>query len=343
MKYMGIWHQTAGVDMYQQQYKESAKKAKKTAGAVLHAKVFVGENIPIWDLWLLYMGRVDPYLKNGAEVIVDIYNVRRKQLESVQHYFIRRMLGLNDKSMVALLFSETGLWPIRYRRTILFLKNLKYLVQLKRDHLAWKACRQVYELAEQGKNSVFMEMPCSGPQLHVPKFKDLTMQHIDGVMERVKKSMEKDIQEKVDTSNKTRDGLKDRREHYLRIPIGEHRRSLIDMVTSNHKLAVERLRWAERNKPMVQHDKRLCRMCREKVEDGAHVLFECSNSCKVIQLRKAFMQRVMQEIPHFARHYGDGWELFGELLADKRVVGLLAKYVHEVLEVFYAVEIYWLE
>ncbi|KAJ3886185.1 hypothetical protein GG344DRAFT_57915 [Lentinula edodes] len=110
------------------------------------------------------------------------------------------------------------------------------------------------------------------------------------------------------------------------------------MVTSNHKLAVERLRWAERNKPMVQHDKRLCRMCREKVEDGAHVLFECSNSCKVIQLRKAFMQRVMQEIPHFARHYGDGWELFGELLADKRVV-----YVHEVLEVFYAVEIYWLE
>ncbi|KAJ3809133.1 hypothetical protein F5876DRAFT_16901, partial [Lentinula aff. lateritia] len=77
--------------------------------------------------------------------------------------------------------------------------------------------------------------------------------------------------------------------HYLRIPIGEHRRSLIDMVTSNHKLAVERLRWAERNKPMVQHNKRLCRMCREKVEDGAHVLFECSNSCKVIQLGKAFM------------------------------------------------------
>ncbi|KAJ3870388.1 hypothetical protein F5051DRAFT_302124, partial [Lentinula edodes] len=60
-----------------------------------------------------YMGRVDPYLKNGAEVIVDIYDVR-KQLESVQHYFIRRMLGLNGKSMVALLFSETGLWPIRY-------------------------------------------------------------------------------------------------------------------------------------------------------------------------------------------------------------------------------------
>ncbi|KAJ3847936.1 hypothetical protein EV368DRAFT_50272 [Lentinula lateritia] len=128
--------------------------------------------------------------------------------------------------------------------------------------------------------------------------------------------------------------------HYLRIPIGEHRRSLIDMVTSNHKLAVERLRWAERNKPMVQHDKRLCRMCREKVEDGAHVLFECSNSCEVIQLRKAFMQRVIKEIPHFARHYGDGWELFRELLADKRVVELLAKYMHEVLEVFYAVEIY---
>ncbi|KAJ3897646.1 hypothetical protein F5879DRAFT_813673, partial [Lentinula edodes] len=180
------------------------------------------------------------------------------------------MLGLNDKSMVALLFSETGLWPIRYRRIILFLKNLKYLVQLKRDHLAWKACRQAYELAEQGKNSVFMEMVQVLDRLphrvvwNIPRFKDLTVQHIDGVMERVKKSMEKDIQEKVDTSNKTRDVLRDRREydkktkkmviktmafrHYLRIPIGEHRRSLIDMVTSNHKLAVERLRWAERNK-----------------------------------------------------------------------------------------------
>ncbi|KAJ3895266.1 hypothetical protein GG344DRAFT_39104 [Lentinula edodes] len=275
------------------------------------------------------------------------------------------MLGLNDRSMVALLFSETGLWPIRYRRIILFMKNLKYLVQLKREHLAWKACRQAYELAKQGKNSVFMEMVQVLDRLphrviwNIPEFKDLTVQHIDGVMDRVKKSMEKDIQEKVDTSNKTRDVLRDRREydkktkkmvvrtlafrHYLRIPIREHRKSLIDMVTSNHKLAVERLRWAERNKPMVQHDKRLCRMCREKVEDGAHVLFECSNSCKVLQLRKAFMQRVIKEIPHFARHYRDGWELFRELLADKRVVGLLAKYVHEVLEIFYAVEIYRLE
>ncbi|KAJ3897704.1 hypothetical protein F5879DRAFT_1026837 [Lentinula edodes] len=297
--------------MYQQQYKESAEKAKKTAGAVLHARVFVGKNIPIWDLWLLYMGRVDPYLKNGAEVIVDIYDVRRKQLESVQHYFIRRMLGLNDRSIVALLFSETGLWPIRYQRIILFLKNLKYLVQSKRDHLAWKACRQAYELAEQGKNSVFMEMVQVLDRLphrviwNIPEFKDLTVQHINGVMDRVKKSMEKH-QEKVDTSNKTKDVLRDRREydkktkkmvvrtlafrHYLRIPISEHRRSLIDMVTSNHKLAVERL----------------------------------SNSCKVLQLRRTFMQRVIKEIPHFARHYRNGWELFRELLADKRVVGLLA-------------------
>jgi hypothetical protein len=39
------------------------------------------------------------------------------------------MLGLNERSVISVLFSETGLEPISYRRVLLLLGNLKYLVK----------------------------------------------------------------------------------------------------------------------------------------------------------------------------------------------------------------------
>jgi hypothetical protein len=69
---------------------------------------FVG-TLPVWDLWTLYMARVDPYLTAGCEVCLDIEEKSLKLLEKVQLRFLRRMLGIGFHSMKAVLFSETGI------------------------------------------------------------------------------------------------------------------------------------------------------------------------------------------------------------------------------------------
>jgi hypothetical protein len=52
---------------------------------------------------------------------IDLKSLAR--LERVQVKFLRRMLGVGRRSVKAVLFSETGIWPIKYRRVHLALKR----------------------------------------------------------------------------------------------------------------------------------------------------------------------------------------------------------------------------
>ncbi|KAE9401696.1 hypothetical protein BT96DRAFT_817520, partial [Gymnopus androsaceus JB14] len=179
-KYMGAWHQTPlRSSMCKKNYEAYAEKAKNIAGAVLHAKTFVGKDIPVWDMRQLYIGRVDPYLMNGAEFIADTIKKNREVLEAVQHYFLRRMLSLQSRSSLAVLFTETGLLPIRYRRIVILLKNMQYLVQLPHNHYAWKAFREAYNLAHNGKHTLFMETCFVFETLPIPVRKYMSLRLAD--------------------------------------------------------------------------------------------------------------------------------------------------------------------
>ena len=61
--------------------------------------------------------------------------VRRMEREAVHNHYLRRMLGLTERSVIAVLFSETGLEPISYRRVLLLLRNFKYLIKLDEERL----------------------------------------------------------------------------------------------------------------------------------------------------------------------------------------------------------------
>ncbi|KAJ3934845.1 MAG: hypothetical protein NXY57DRAFT_611619 [Lentinula lateritia] len=63
-------------------------------------------------------------------------------LEQAQPLFPRRTLGLSRRSMVAPLFTETGIMPIRTRRVILALRCLIYLLKLLPDHYAYLALQE---------------------------------------------------------------------------------------------------------------------------------------------------------------------------------------------------------
>ena len=92
--------------------------------------------LPLKEGKILYMARVDPILTFGCEVVLDIEDalVQKLTLADVQHLFIQRLLGLGPHSLLATLFTETGILPLRFRRAKLAIGYLLYLMRLPPSH-----------------------------------------------------------------------------------------------------------------------------------------------------------------------------------------------------------------
>ncbi|KAJ6553261.1 hypothetical protein B0H19DRAFT_949340, partial [Mycena capillaripes] len=273
--YLGICIQTGTKFIWREQYCLKAKKARTAANVILGLNRFVG-NLTAWDMRTLYMARVDPYLIASCEICLDVDTKGLKLLEKVQSMFLRCMLGVGARSMLAVLFSETGIWPIKYRRVYLALKYLCYLLKLETDNAkaqrpAWNALQQSLTLARARKISWCNDLCIILSKLHTPvEFDiagDITVPVVREVMKLVKLSMEAWIDHEIKNSARTKELLTGRLEmdserrillkksldfrHYLRITSANHRRALTQMILSSHSLAVERRRWKERGKPEV--------------------------------------------------------------------------------------------
>jgi hypothetical protein len=154
---------------------------------------FVGP-LPAWGSRTLYMARVDPYLTFGCEVCLDIEEKSLKLLEKVQLKFLRRMLGMGSRSMKAVSFSETGIWPIKYRRVYLALKNLCYWIGLDHNRPAWNGLQESLSLAHAKKISWVNDLRIILSRLFVPVELDISgplqISLIGETMKLVKLSME---------------------------------------------------------------------------------------------------------------------------------------------------------
>jgi hypothetical protein len=93
----------------------------------------MASTLPPWEARKMYMALVDPYLTLGCEVSLNVDVNHWKPLEDVQVEFIRRVLGVNKQLAIAPLFTETSLVSLRFRRLILALTHLRYLVALNND------------------------------------------------------------------------------------------------------------------------------------------------------------------------------------------------------------------
>ncbi|KAJ7915788.1 hypothetical protein B0H13DRAFT_1610078, partial [Mycena leptocephala] len=87
-------------------------------------------SLPVKEGLQLYMARVDCYLISAAEISIDVDAHPLDEYLDAQHLFLRRLLGINSRSMLAVLFTETGVMPIRIRRLLLALSRLRYMVEL---------------------------------------------------------------------------------------------------------------------------------------------------------------------------------------------------------------------
>jgi hypothetical protein len=76
----------------------------------------------------LYMARVDCHLIHECEVSPDSDDVHLKELCAVQTDFLCQVLNIHSNSMLAPLFTETGIMPLCIRRLLLLLGYLQHLL-----------------------------------------------------------------------------------------------------------------------------------------------------------------------------------------------------------------------
>ena len=356
--YLGVWFEMGTKFMWREQYKVKSKKARTIANVILGLDRFVG-TLPAWDARTLYMARVDPYLTAGCDVCLDVDVKGLKMLEKVQCTFLRRMLGLGSRSMKAVLFSETGIWPIRYRRIYLALKNVCYRLELDHQRPAWNALQDSLALARAQKISWFNDLRIVLSRLHIPVPFDISLEvtvgYVESVMKNVKLSMEAWIDSEIESSSRVRDLLVGRLEfdndtqklvkksldfrHYLRVKTTDHRRALTRMILSGHSLAIERRRWKERRKPVVPRNWRLCRFCYAYIEDPAHAMFACQHP-ELLPIRELFLTKLYETLPELSGtlEVDNVLKFFRDLLPRREITPLLAKLAYDVQRIFDATE-----
>jgi hypothetical protein len=114
--YVGLTVLSTDRNIIKLHYDFKAGKAK-TGNMILALQSVIGK-LPPWELRKMYMALFDPHLtlQVGAEICLDIKPPLLEKLEDIQHRFLGRLLNVGEKCLSALLFTETAIIPIKYRR-----------------------------------------------------------------------------------------------------------------------------------------------------------------------------------------------------------------------------------
>ncbi|KII84391.1 hypothetical protein PLICRDRAFT_95362 [Plicaturopsis crispa FD-325 SS-3] len=306
-------------------------------------------SLPPFEGRQLYMARVDPHLTFGCEVILDVDRTLVRQLEAAQNMYLRRLIGLSPRSMVRVLFTETGTLPIGFRRVSLAVRYLQYLVNLTPNRFAHSALMDSVALATAGKAGWLTDLRLVLSRLPTPVAlldTDLCQDRLPSVLEAIEDSAEKWLQDFIQTSTKTfllRNRLERDDEgalvtkvmafrRYLRIPNPTHRKALTQLMLGGTKLGVERLRYPERYRDRVPWEHRVCRFCRMGVEDECHALFICPANMDLRRARERFVERMRATLPGYIEWAQAGTAFVHEILTVYDTKELWVPYEYRIIE-----------
>ncbi|THU97533.1 hypothetical protein K435DRAFT_561606, partial [Dendrothele bispora CBS 962.96] len=199
-------------------------------------------------------------------------------------------------SLLVILFTETGLLPLCYRRLELALNYAKYAATCPDSHYAKCAWMHSCNLLRKGHSSQVGDLIHVLSRLPVPvesSVEDfLSSARLDNLIVAVRDSWITSATDAIQGSIRCT-LLKARVEFdkhgrpspaavfasrsYLKIiTVPNHRRAYLRFITSNHMLAVEVLRYTDRRyQPYVPRDWRKCRLGCDEVEDEVHALLCC--------------------------------------------------------------------
>ncbi|KAF8879436.1 hypothetical protein CPB84DRAFT_1817407 [Gymnopilus junonius] len=310
--YIGLTFQSISRKIFEEHCSTKAGKAYNS---------IIGD-LPPWEIRKMYMALVDPPLTHEKSLL--------SLLEEIQCTLQKRLLGMGKQSII----------PIKYRRLLIALNYLKYILQMPSDSYLVHAMRDSIKLAEDGKQGWAMGILYVLEKLQFEtkslKLDHLTREYID----------EWTLKNFINSSSRTyllkgckeadREGRLIHRTlhfwHHLHIPNPRHRKALTRVILSGHCLAVERLRWRQ---PAVPQEERKCRFCTSKVEKPEHALLECSSNSKVAKLQEQFIvdiSDINEKLLNFnVVGYTQGLK---NLIASRDCIERTAEFAHEILSIY---------
>ncbi|KAF9032465.1 hypothetical protein BDZ89DRAFT_897468, partial [Hymenopellis radicata] len=295
-KFVGIVFTSCERDIFRKHYERMALKASSVTSLTFAVSVHIGV-LPVREGLRMYRAQVDPYFILGCEVALDVSRQSLRLLECVQLSFLRRLLGLTARCSTAVLFTETGVLPLQYRRLLVALRFFRYLVKLPLNHFAASASMDSFLLHAAALSSWSMDIRYVLENLPVPIYVSWSLTALsaedwhDSVVSRVIVSCKKALWGEVAASRKLslmtlmlRRRLRMLRgpahelgvAPYLHVPTSAHRVALTRLMCSDHSFAVEFLR-----RPVTQRARviprhwRLCRYGCAQVEDERHAILDC--------------------------------------------------------------------
>ncbi|KAJ7128788.1 hypothetical protein C8R43DRAFT_897142, partial [Mycena crocata] len=352
-KYVGIWLTSVTANIFSLNYSIKAAKARNASNAAFAMKHRIG-SLPVKEGLVLYMARVDCYLTSGADICLDIDGVLVEEYLDAQHAFLRRLLGINSHSMLAVLFTETGIMPIRIRRLSMALGRLRYMAELGDERRIRWALLDSVDLFSKGFAGWAGDLAIMLRSLPTPiriapaDFVDVPT--IEAISKKVVEVAEHDLQFDIDNLQKThllRNRLESadetlrlvtrRRRHYLTmVLVPAHRKALTRLLLSDHNLSVERLRYPARYRLAIPREDRLCRLCRQAVEDEVHALFDCIVDTELTCLRSTFLAEIFACDFNLETSFTQmsHYDFLRHVVSSRKVVARVAKFVCEVLNLF---------
>ncbi|KAJ7148422.1 hypothetical protein C8R43DRAFT_1088393 [Mycena crocata] len=330
-KYVGIWFTSVHADVFAKHYQVKASKARNTSNAIFGLNHRIG-SLPVREGLQLYMARVDCYPHLGEHL-------------EAQHMFLRRLLGLNPHSMLAVLFTETGQMPVRIRRLLLALGRLRYMVKIDdKRRVVRDALLDSMALLREGQpgwaSDVTIMLRRLPTPIEVTADDLLCTDSIEAIEKRVIAVADADLQHDIDrlvkthlirnrveldSSDKSLRLVTRRLRHYLHmVAVPAHRKAITGLLLGDHNLSVERLHYPARYRAKVPREFRLCRLCRGAVEDETHALLDCNTEERLVMLRSDFLDGISSRDP----------TLLALLIASRKLIQWVAKYVFNVLALY---------
>ncbi|KAH9856691.1 hypothetical protein C2E23DRAFT_772152 [Lenzites betulinus] len=345
--YVGMTFSSTSRNIFARHYTLKAAAAMRVSSATFCLESYIGR-LPSLVACDLYRARVDPHLTAGCEVAIDVGASGLDALERVQHRFLRRALALGSHAQLTPLFSETGLWPIRYRRLHLALRYLRYILQ-DAPPLPAAAFVDSWRLANTGFSSWWGDLYHALSALPVPVHVALdvspTVASLDLLLADLEQSLADTLREAIIASERlplirTRtlaarsSDLSDlcAKRTYLSLPSHRLRNAVTRLWVSEHPLAIEQLR---RRTPPVPRARRICRFCEKRwaVEDERHVLIECTADY-IQTLRDVFWAKATVLLPRLPA-MADSLSVpaaLDMLLSREKTLPMLAEFIADVFD-----------
>lgn len=349
--YIGFTVSSSGSHMLRQHYGAKAAKARAAAYQIWSFEQRLGDIPPETALYL-YRMVVDPHLVHGCEVSLDVVDRALEELEEILVAFLRRLLGLTKRSIIASLFTETGVVELGYRRLLIALDFLIYMAKCPEDMWVRQALWESLSLEFEGEESwitdlqkVIRKLPfsCQCPVLE----EWLVVDTVEDLKKVIERGMDAELQRKVDSSTKlyliqgrfTTDPRTGKRttvprafRGYLRLTNPDHRKALVRVILSNHNMALEIWRYAT---PKVDRHERVCRYGCGKVESPEHIWLECRGSPELVDGRRllhAALPEVCtgEELAQIVDLDGDATEQLKALLSLPHCLPILGLYAYNV-------------